>query len=494
MTGSWPERPASLPATYRPLTVGAGVKAAALRLPEKIAVTFGDRSRSYAELSRRIDLLADATAGDLGLAKGDTVAIIARNCLEYIEIVCGVPEAGVAVATVNPRLSVAEIVAICDDCQARVLFVESDWAERLGQARFAGTPRIIELGPDYETWLAGAGNLQATLPLVEEWDAWTIPYTSGTTGKPKGVVLSHRARVLAFAGMAVAYGCFGPDDKFLAIAPLNHGGGMGFCMPCLFHGGEVEILDKFDAEATLAKLKFGGFTGIFTVPTHFQMIFALPPDTLSRYRHPPIKTIICNAAPLPQALKEKIVPFFGPTVLHECYGSTEAGVVTSLPPVDQLRKVNCVGLPFVNTLVEIRREDGSLCDAGEVGELWSQSATFFTGYWGRPEETRAAFQDGWISVGDLARRDDEGHIYIVDRKNDMVISGGVNIYPREIEDVLAHHPRVAAAAVIGVPDPIWGESLRAFVEIRQGPSFDLAELHGFCAARLAGYRDFPNSS
>jgi long-chain acyl-CoA synthetase len=287
---------------------------------------------------------------------------------------------------------------------------------------------------------------------------------------------------------AAEFGCFGPDDRFLAMTPMNHGGGLGFPTGVLSAGGSIEILDKFDPETVLERLKFGGITGLFMVPTHFQMIFALPPETLARYERPPIRSILANAAPLPQVMKERIIPYFGDTVLHELYAATETGLVCNLRPRDQLRKVSCVGTTLPHVEAEVRREDDSICDVDEVGELWCRNPVLFSGYWNRPEETAKAVKDGWVSVGDMARRDEEGFLYIVDRKGDMVISGGVNIYPREVEEVLLAHPAIADVAVIGVPDETWGERLKAFVVPRTADAIDAAALSAFCAGRIAAYK------
>ena len=325
-------------------------------------------------------------------------------------------------------------------------------------------------------------------PPIDENTIWTIPYTSGTTGRPKGVMLSHRARLQNFQAKAEEFACFGVDDKFLSITPMNHGPGTSFALNALVFGGSVELLDSFDAQTVLQKLKFGGFSGIFTVPTNFHAFFALDAATLTRCRRPPLKAIISNAAPLPQALKPAIVDYFGPDVLHELYSSTETSLVCNLRPVDQLRKPGSVGLPFRRTSVRIVRDEGSHCDVEEVGELYARSPYLFSGYWNLAAETAAAFDDGWVSVGDLARRDAEGYIYIVGRKKDMVISGGVNIYPREIEDLLAQHPAVAEIAVIGVPDEKWGERLRAFIVSHDPLAITPDSLRRFCAGRLAAYK------
>ena len=467
---------------YTSLTFGRALRATAARDPDKVAIVFGSATLTFAELAARAEALRNVAIIELDIRKGDNVAIVARNCLEFMEIVAGIPDAGAALATINPRLTAREIAATIADCGARVAFADG---ASVADVRAIEGIRVIEIGAEYEALLAGA-RTPDSLPQLDETDAWTIPYTSGTTGKPKGVVLSHRSRMLVGLICASEFGCFGPDDRFLAMSPMSLGGGLGFPVSILSLGGSIEILDKFDPEITLDRLKNGGITGLFMVPTHFQMIFELPADVRAKYERPPIKSILANAAPLPQAMKEKIIPFFGETVLHELYGATETGLVCNLRPRDQLRKASCVGTPFAHVEAEIRREDGSVCEPDEVGELWSRAPIMFNGYWNRPEETAKAVKDGWVSVGDMARRDDEGFIYIVDRLKDMVISGGVNIYPREIEEVLFTHPAIADVAVVGMPDERWGERLKTFAVLREPISAD--DIAAFCAGKLATYK------
>jgi len=479
-----PVFPLAPPPTFQHLSLAGGIRAAMLRAPGKLAYRHGERTRSYRDLVDRIDRVTTGLAAGLGLQPGQHGAIVGKNSIEYMEIVLGASQAGVALATVNPRLSLPEVVAICDDAGSLVIFADAGMAAALRDAALASKPHIIAIGPEFEAWLAKAAPA-AVAPPVREWDDFTIPYTSGTTGQPKGVLVPHRSRILTLFGMAVEYGCYAPDDRFLAIAPMCHGAGMIFSLAPVFFGGHAEIMDSFDPEEVLARLGSGQITGFFGVPTHFHALMSAGPAALAGSRNPALKTLISNAAALPQSMKERLVAHFGPGLLHETYGSTEAGIVANLRPPDQLRKQQCVGQPFPCTEVELRRQDGTLCAADEVGELFSRSPYLFNGYWGRPEATAEAFRDGWVTVGDLARRDAEGYLYIVDRLKDMVISGGVNIYPREVEEVIVAHPDVREAAVVGLPDEKWGEVLKAFVVLRPGSDLAGEGLLTFLESRIS---------
>ena len=476
------------PVTYRPVLIDTGVRAAAARTPGKVALAMDGHSYTYAQLVERIDRVADLAFTTLGLRKGDRIALMAPNCLEFIEIVLGVAAAGGVTAMVNPKLTGPELAYICNDSGARVLFVHAS-LEALARATDLPTvERIVVVGGDYESLVAAA---QPVCPAVQidEWELFSLSYTAGTTGHPKGAMLSHRSRSLTFHAMAVEFGCYSQDDRALATAPLYHGAGFAFAVVPIANGGFTEIgPPKYDPEWTLRTLRDLELTNVFFVPTHFNAIFALPPETLAEVRPRHLRTIISNAAPLPQATKEKIVAYFGEGLLHETYGSTEGSIVSNLRPPDQLRKIQCVGLPIPNTEVKLLDDAGKEVGPNEVGELFSRSPYLFNGYWGLPEATAESLRDGWFSAGDLAVKDDEGFIYIVDRKQDMIISGGVNIYPREIEEVLHHHPAVKEAACVGVKDEYWGEALAAHVVVRSGAIVTEAELLAFCEERLARYK------
>lgn len=479
----------SRPATYEALTISAGVHGTAAHSPHRPALRIGARQLTYRELAARIRRVAGGAIAALGRTHGERALLLAPNCLEYPEILCGLGDAGMIVSTVNPRCSAHELAALAADCSPRIAFVHPTLEAVARQAALPSVEKLLVIGAEYDAWLGEAPEA-AVLAQLEESDPFALVYTSGTTGAPKGVLLSHRSRALTFFGMAMEYGCFGPDDRHLSLAPMAHGAGFAFTMAPLFFGGFVEVLPKFDPELVLHRLAAGRITGTFMVPTHYQSLFGLERTVLERHRGttPALKAIISNASALPQAVKEKIVGYFGAGLLHETYGSTEGGVVTNLRPQYQLVKHQCVGVPFTCTEVRLLDEQGREVPTGELGELYSRSPFLFNGYHGKPEETAACIRDGAVSVGDLARRDEEGFIYIVDRKKDMVISGGINIYPREIEEVLHQHPAVLEAAVIGVPDEHWGERLRAFVVWRDGMHADAAALEAHCRAVLAGYK------
>ena len=458
---SLPPLLATLPAGFSHLTVASGIRCAARRAPGKPALVFGETQRTYGQLVQAINRVANLVTG-FGLQAGQNAAVVAPNCLEYVEIVAGVSETGAAIATPNPKLTPAELADICNDAQARIIFVHPSCLRSVDRALLQTVQHLVVIGPEYEALLEAAGS-SCTPGVAAEWSTFSIPYTSGTTGRPKGVMLPHRSRSLAFLAYAAEYGIYSPDDRFLAFAPMCHGAGLAFAMAAVFVGGSCEILAAFDPEQVLTRVHSGEITGMFTVPTHHHAFFGLPPALLDRLRSHRLRGIVSNASALPQPLKERIVEYFGKGLLHETYGSTEAGVVSNLRPSDQLRKLNCVGTPFVGNQVRLLGADGQEVAPGEVGELFSTSPCLFNGYWGQPAATAEALLDGWVTVGDLAMRDDEGYLYIVDRKKDMVITGGLNVYPREIEAVLDRHPGVRECAVVGVPDARWGEMLVAYV-------------------------------
>lgn len=478
---------ARLPDGFVHQTLGRGLKLAAARGRDRTALIEGPRRLSYGQLADRMQAIATLAIDRFALRVGDIVAVAAPNCIEYPEMVCGLSEAGAVVATLNPRLTSRELAAILDDCRPKALLAHPSCREAIDAAQARKLPLLV-LGESYEAAL-GEVNRFAVLPDVAEWQSFAMSYTSGTTGTPKGVLLSHRSRMLTFAAMAAEYGCFGPDDHFLALAPMYHGAGFVFSVAPLMSGGQCTVLSHFDPAGLADTLASGVHSGVFMVPTHFHRLLDLPAPALARCRDGHrLRTIISNAAALPQSAKEGVIDKIGDGLLHETYGSTEAGIVTNIRPADLVRKPGSVGTPFLGMEIELRREDGSEADAGEIGELFCRGPYTFNGYWQRPRETAETLVDGWVTVGDMAVRDAEGFLTIVDRKKDMVITGGVNVYPKEIETVIAAVPGVREAAIVGLPDPEWGERLHAYVVPSATNAADADSIIAACRAELAGFK------
>jgi long-chain acyl-CoA synthetase len=468
------------------MTIGRGIRCAAVRAPDRAALVMGDAQLTYRSLVDRIARVANSGRDYFGLADGDRVALLAPNCLPYLEIVAGLSDIGAIVATLNPRLTKSELCDILEDCTPRILIAHPDCRDSVDVA-WAAKMSIVWLDENYAALIDGASSEPLVSKVAEE-SSFALAYTSGTTGRPKGVLLSHRSRAITFMAMAAEYRCFGPEDNFLALAPMCHGAGFVFACAALFFGGTTTLFSSADPEAILARIAQGDITGVFMVPTHFARIFDLSGATLAKYRAHGLRTIISNAAALPQHLKEAAIAYFGEGLLHETYGSTEGGIVTNIRPADLKRKPGSVGHPFACVEVQLRNSDGTLAGVGEPGELFCRGPTSFNGYWQRPSETRETLVDGWVTVGDIATADSDGFISIVDRKKDMVVTGGMNVYPREIENVIASMAGVREVAVVGKPHREWGESLHAFVVPALGTEVDAGAILAACRDRLAGFK------
>ena len=474
-----------LPSTYKHTNISDGVRSACLKNPSKIAYKHGKNTRTYSELAQRIDSISSLISS-FGILSKSNIAIVASNSIEYMEIVLAASQLGHPIATVNPKLTIKEIVSICEDAQASLIFVDQKVSTLLEGIHIDGSQRKINIENELSNFIHQSSQMGG-LPAIDEKETFTIPYTSGTTGKPKGVLVPHRSRALTLYGMADAYGCFSSDDRFLSIAPMCHGAGMIFSLAPIFFGGYAEIMDDFNPELVMKTIEDENITGFFGVPTHFYGMLGIDQSILDSCTGSSLKTIISNAAALPQSLKEKIVEHFGEGLLYECYGSTEGGIISNLKPEDQLRKKQCVGEPFPFTEIKILNNAGDECEPNEVGEVFTSSPYIFNGYWQKEKETQDAFDGEWLTVGDLAKKDEDGFLYIVDRKKDMIISGGVNIYPREIEEVLLEHPEINDIAIVGEPDEKWGEIIKAFIVFKE-EELSLDVIQDFCSNKIASIK------
>ncbi len=471
------------------LTIASGIREFAISNPTRTAVIDGDRSLSFAELNDRSSRFANLLLST-GIAVGDRIAVLSWNRLEYIELAAGAAKAGAILVPLNPRGSAVEHAALLERSGARGLIFDENLAGSIPDAA-ASLELLLALGGSdaarpYEVAIAEAAATDCMMAYSED-QAYCIQYTSGTTGQPKGALLSHRARVLTMVHCAVDFS-MGPGKRTVAVAPMALGAGFifGFAVP--YMGGTTSMMRSWDPEALLATIERDRINTVFLVPTHASGLRQVM-EASKHYDLSSLETLYFNAAALPVPLKEWVIDAFPGVGIHELYGSTEAGVVTNLRPEDALRKAGSVGHPWFLTEVKLLDDDGNEVEAGERGELFSRSPYNMSGYLDDPEATAATIRDdAFLTAGDIAVRDNEGFIWIVDRKKDMIISGAVNIYPREIENVLYQLPEVREVAVVGLPDDVWGEQVAAFIVAQPGTSIDTERLDGHVRGQLAGYK------
>ena len=475
----------------RSLTIPNGLRACAINRPHQTAIRIDEQSLTYSQLIERVDKVSAGGLGDFRINPGERIALALPNCLSYMELVTGFSAIGAPCAMIPPMSSVAELVFILEDCTPKLVVCHFSNEDVVRAAAKGIVPYILVVGksgPDsYEDWLYQA-NRPLYLPVIQETDIFSIPYSSGATGKPKGIMLSHRSRILSAYVAAAEYRAFGPDTRMLVSTPIFHGAGfLNLLAPVLF-GGQAIILPKFSINNLLNLIEQHQINKAHMVPAHFSAFFNLSNAERTQFNIASLKCLVSGTAPLSQEMKIRIVEAFGDHVLNERYGSTEASLVTNLRPEDQLRKSACVGNAFATVEIEIRDSMGNPVTDGQVGELWSRSPLMFSGYWNRPQMQTQTVKNGWVTAGDMAKRDEEGYVYLVDRKNDMIISGGENIYPREIEEVLLQHPHIEEVAVIGIPHDYWGEALTAVIHLRDGEPIALEELKTHCSTKLARWK------
>lgn len=484
------------------LNVGELVSVNAALYPERIGARDLARAMTFAQWNERACRLANALLG-LGLKKGERVGILAYNCVEWMEIYTALAKAGLVAVPINFRLVGPEIAYIAGNAEIAAFIVQHDLVQVVQGIR-AGLPvregRYIHFGHtqapagyrSYEALIAAASASEPAVQVAPT-DAWTLMYTSGTTGLPKGALRNHGASAIHHLTLALELE-FTREDIGLLVMPMCHANSLFFCFTCTARGATAFVYDRksFDPEHLLQTMSEQHVSFTSLVPTHYISMLGLPSTVKDRYRAASVEKLLISSAPARHDTKLAIMEHFKNSSLYEMYGSTEAGLVTVLRPDEQLTKLGSIGREITGTgRIKLLDEEGREVADGAPGELYSWSAYAFQEYWKLPEKTAEAFRGAsrtYCTVNDIARRDEDGYLFLVDRKKNMIISGGENIYPSEVEGLLGAHPKVKDVAVIGVPHEKWGESVHAVIILHTPGSAGEQEMLDWCNGRIAGYK------
>jgi acyl-CoA synthetase (AMP-forming)/AMP-acid ligase II len=466
--------------------------------PERLAARDLERRLTYREWNARACRLANALL-NLGLAHGDRVAVLAYNRLEWAEIYAAVAKAGLIAVPVNFRLSAPEVQFIVEDCAVGAILVEDALADTIDEIRETlplAAERYVLIGDAgkragyraYETLISEAC-AEEPEQTVAPADTWCLMYTSGTTGRPKGAIRDHRSSAMIALMTAVELG-LDRRDCALLVMPMCHANSLYFFTTFLYCGGAVAIYSRPSFDPALCLATFGDTGASFTslVPTQYNMLLDVPAAERGGIAFDRVEKLMISSAPARADTKRAVMEMFPNSGLFELYGSTEAAWATMLHPHEQFDKLGSVGREVVGCApIRLLDGDGAEVPDGQPGELYSSGPYNFQGYWNNPAKTAEAFRGDYLSVGDIALRDTDGYIRLIDRKNNLIISGGENIYPSEVEHALAAHPAVRDVAV-GRPDDRWGESVQAAVVRRAGEAVADNELIAWTRERLAGFK------
>jgi len=481
------------------MNLGEMLKMNARKYPDRVCLADAKRAFLFPETNRRVNRLAHALLS-MGLKKGDRVSALLENCIEFVELYLATAKVGLVINPINFRLVGPEIGYIADHAESKAFFVHDEFTKALDPLRpslgsiprdryvVVGTPAEAYL--PYEDLLERSQDSEPEIRMRPE-DPWILLYTSGTTGKPKGVVRSHESYVAFYLINAIDFD-FRPGDMVLNIMPLCHVNTTFFTFAHTYIGASTYLHPArgFDPRELLEIIAYSRATFLSLIPTHYAMLLALPPEEKARHDVSSMRKLLCSSAPARVEHKKAIMEWFRGVELYEGYGSTEAGIVTTLFPQEQLTKPGSIGKESLGTdLVKILDSEKRPVPRGEVGELYSRGPMLFDSYFKDPEKTAEAMAGEWFSAGDMAYQDEDGYFFLVDRKNNMIITGGENVFPSEVENALCGHPEVFDAAVIGLPDPKWGEAIHAVViprDLSAPPSAE--ELRTHLKGQMAAYK------
>ncbi len=480
------------------------INRAVRQYPDNTALIFGADRFTFQQLNERANRLARGLL-DLGLKKGDRVGMLMNNCPEFIEIDFALAKTGLVRVPLNARLTGSDHEYILNDSQARALIFGSEHAEVLVGVKdrlpsveqfiqISRAPRLSEPAAscDYEQIQHSYSCEEPDCPVTED-DLHTLFYTSGTTGKPKGVMLTQKSWAAVVVNLVTDYGPIDEDDVLLNTQLLSHGAGF-FVLPFFIRGATNVLLPRFSPDLVYETIARERVTVLKLVPVMLYQLLDWPQK--QHHDVSSLKTIIYGGSPAAAPRLIEAIRFFGPKLI-QLYGQAETPMcITYLAkrghvvdgPAEAVRRLNSAGRPCTNVDVRVVDAEGKEVQAETVGEVTVRGDHMFGGYWNKPEETAETLKGGWVYTGDLGFFDHRGFLFLVDRKKDMIISGGFNIYPKEIEDVIVNHPEVQEVAVIGVPDEKWGEAVKAVVVPKTGAALSEAQIIEFCRNHLAGFK------
>ena len=441
------------------MNIGQIQKLNAKKFKDTIAVMDQDRSFTYPAMNRRINQLAHSLTA-LGLQKGDKVAVFLENCIEIVELFLATAKTGIIMVPINFRLAGPEVEYIVNNSDAKAFVVHDLFADTVGPIRDKLTnipaANFVMVGQaeagyrEYEDFIKDAADDEPDAQ-VDPQDTWILIYTSGTTGKPKGVLRSHSSHIAYYLNCSVDFG-FNEKDVCLNVMPLCHINSIFFTFTFLYIGGSAYIHPAigFKPEEILQIIESHKITFISLIPTHYTLILNAPENAKQR-NVGSIRKLLCSSAPGRRSMKQAVMDFFSGVELYEAYGSTEGGIVTILKPEYQMTKLGSIGFEALgNDFIKILDQDGNEVPPGEIGELYSRGPTLFDEYYKLPEMTAESFKQDLFSAGDLARQDQDGFYYLVDRKKNMIITGGENVYPSEIEEIVGSHECVLDLSLIHI--------------------------------------------
>lgn len=471
-------------------TLGYCLERSAIKFKDKPAIVYQDQQITFYQLNQRVNLLANALS-ELGVKKGDRVASMLFNTPELIEVYFAAAKIGAISVPVNFRLVSREVDYILNDSKSKVLIFDYNLKHIIGEVADKVSLQLISIGKkkysdfnNYEDLLASASYEEPQVS-ISETDLRFIMYTSGTTGFPKGAMFTHRNNLWAALSIVITKK-YDVSEVVLVVNPLFHMNSYINVIACIFRGNTIVVMKKFDPYEMMRLIEKEKVTMCSIVPTICNRLLKGSYD--KEFNTNSWRYCTCTGTAWPFAMKKAFMKRYPHVVMADAYGATEVFSGTLIEGPEMLKRPRSVGRPYLDTIIRVVNEQGNDMPPGEAGEIIFYGPHVTQGYWQNPKATENALRDGWFHSGDVGYFDENGYLYFLDRRKDMIISGGENIYTAEIEHVLIQHPKIKEAAIIGVFDEEWGKLVKAYVVLNENEQMDKEEVVTFCLENLASYK------